>query len=70
MISMYPEGSSRKTGEHGYDAEVLYLGLGLDTAYVEGFTEGCLERIGEEYPDEEQLFQGTFGRTREGVKRC
>jgi hypothetical protein len=29
----------------GYDAEVFYLGLTLDPAYVEGFVEGCLERM-------------------------
>jgi hypothetical protein len=43
--------------DHGYDGEVFYLGLALDPAYVEGFVEGCLERIGEEDPDEEQLFR-------------
>jgi hypothetical protein len=42
--------------DYGYDGEVFYLGLALDPAYVEGFVEGCLERIGEEDPDEEQLF--------------
>jgi hypothetical protein len=34
--------------DHGYDAEVFYLGLALDPAYVEGFVEGALERIGED----------------------
>ena len=43
--------------DHGYDAEVFYLGLALDPHYVEGFVEGCLERIGEDDPDEEQLFR-------------
>jgi hypothetical protein len=43
--------------EHGYDAEVFYLGLALDERYVEGFVEGCLERIGEDDPDEEQIFR-------------
>jgi hypothetical protein len=43
--------------DYGYDGEVFYLGLALDPAYVEGFVEGCLERIGEEDPDEEQLFR-------------
>jgi hypothetical protein len=43
--------------DHGYDGEVFYLGLALDPAYIEGFVEGCLERIGEEDPDEEQLFR-------------
>ena len=42
---------------HGYDAQVFYLGLALDERYVEGFVEGCLERIGEDYPDEERLFR-------------
>lgn len=43
--------------DHGYDGEVFYLGLALDPAYVEGFVEGALERIGEDNPDEEQLFR-------------
>jgi hypothetical protein len=43
--------------DHGYDAEVFYLGLALDPAYVEGWVEGCLERIGEDNPDEEQSFR-------------
>ncbi len=42
--------------DHGYDGEVFFLGLALDPAYVEGFVEGCLERIGEDYPEEERLF--------------
>jgi hypothetical protein len=37
----------------GYDGEVFYRGLAPDTAYVEGFVEGCLERIGEDDPEEE-----------------
>jgi hypothetical protein len=43
--------------DHGYDGEVFYLGLALDPAYIEGWVEGCLERIGEDYPDEEQNFR-------------
>ena len=43
--------------DHGYDAEVFYLGLALDPHYVDGWVEGCLERIGEDYPEEEQLFR-------------
>jgi hypothetical protein len=39
--------------DHGYDGEVFYLGLALDPAYV----EGCLERIGEDDPDEERIFR-------------
>ena len=43
--------------DHGYDGEVFYLGLALDPAYIEGWVEGCLERIGEDNPDEELLFR-------------
>jgi len=43
--------------DHGYDGEIFYLGLALDPAYVEGFVEGCLERIGEDDPEEEQIFR-------------
>jgi hypothetical protein len=43
--------------DHGYDGEVFYLGLALDPMYIEGFVEGCLERIGEDNPEEEQLFR-------------
>jgi hypothetical protein len=43
--------------DHGYDGEVFYLGLALDAKYIEGFVEGCLERIGEDDPDEELLFR-------------
>jgi hypothetical protein len=44
--------------DHGYDAEeVFYLGLALDQRYVEGFVEGCLERIGEDDPDEEDFLR-------------
>jgi hypothetical protein len=43
--------------DHGYDGEVFYLGLALDPAYIEGWVEGYLERIGEDYPDEEQNFR-------------
>jgi hypothetical protein len=42
---------------YGYDGEVFYLGLGLDPHYVDGFVEGCLERIGEDDPEEERLFR-------------
>src|SRR5215204_1066411 len=43
--------------DHGYDGEVFYLGLALDSHYVDGWVEGCLERIGEDYPVEEQIFR-------------
>lgn len=43
--------------DHGYDAEKFYLGLALDPKYVEGFVEGCLERIGEDDPEDELLFR-------------
>ena len=35
----------------------FYLGLALDERYVEGWVEGCLERIGEDHPEEELLFR-------------
>ena len=43
--------------DHGYDGEVFYLGLALDPHYVDGGVEGCLERIGEDYPEVELLFR-------------
>ncbi len=43
--------------DHGYGGEVFYLGLALDERYVEGWVEGCLERIGEDDPGEERLFR-------------
>ncbi len=43
--------------DHGYDAEVFYLGLALDQYYIEGFVEGCLERIGEDAPGDEALLR-------------
>jgi hypothetical protein len=46
--------------DHGYDGEVFYLGLALDERYVEGWVEGCLERIGEDHPEEEQLLRDLF----------
>ncbi len=36
---------------------LLPLGLALGERYLEGFVEGCLERIGEDDPDEEQIFR-------------
>jgi hypothetical protein len=52
------EGRAAIGHDHGYDAEVFYLGLALDERYVEGFVEGCLERIGEDEPDEEDFLRG------------
>ncbi len=51
------EGRAAIGYDHGYDAEVFYLGLALDPAYIEGFVEGGLERTGEEEPDDEALFR-------------
>jgi hypothetical protein len=42
---------------HGYDGQLFYLGLALDAAYFEGFVQGCLETIGEDNPEEDQLFR-------------
>jgi hypothetical protein len=43
---MASEGREALGYYHGYDGEIFYLSLALDPAYVEGFVEGCLERIG------------------------
>lgn len=54
------EGGAAIGYDHGYDAEVFYLGLALDPAYIEGFVEGCLERIDEDDPDGEDLLRGKW----------
>ena len=51
------EGRAAIGYDHGYDGQIFYLGLALDPAYIEGFVEGCLERIGEDNLEEEQLFR-------------
>lgn len=54
--------------DHGYDGEVFYLGLALDPAYVEGFVEGCLKRMGEDNAEEERLFRNLWeDETQRGV---
>ena len=42
---------------HGYDAQKFYLGLALDPNYIKGFVEGCLERIGEDDAEGENLLR-------------
>ncbi len=54
------EGREATGYDHGYDTEVFYLGLALDERYVEGFVEGCLERIGEDGPHGEDLLRGEW----------
>lgn len=44
--------------DHGYDAQKFYLELALDPKYIEGFVAGCLERIGEDESEDEDLFRG------------
>ena len=39
---------------------MFYLGLALDERYVEGFVEGCLERIGEDDLHEEEFLRGVW----------
>jgi hypothetical protein len=51
------EGRAAIGYDHGYDAQKYYPGLALDRKYVEGFIEGCLERIGEDEPEDEALFR-------------
>ncbi len=51
------EGRAAIRYNHGYDAQKSYLRLALDPKYVEGFVEGCLERIGEDDAEGELLFR-------------
>ncbi len=46
--------------DHGYDAEKFYLELTLNPKYIKGFVEGCLERIGEDNPEDEAFFRGMW----------
>jgi len=57
---MEPEGREAVGYDHGYDGEVFYLGLALDPAYVEGFVEGCLERVGEDDTEGEDLLRSEW----------
>jgi hypothetical protein len=51
------EGRAALGYDHGYDTQKFYLGLALGPRYVEGFVEGCPERIGEYNPEDEALFR-------------
>lgn len=42
-----------RQGRHRLRRRGFYLGLALDPAYIEGFVEDCLERIGEDDPEGE-----------------
>ena len=55
------EGRATIGYDHGYDAQKFYLGLALHPKYVEGFIEGCLQRIGEDDPERETSL-GPLGR--------
>ena len=52
--------------DHGYDAQKFYLGLALDEKYIEGFVEGCLERIGEDDAEGEDLLRDMWEDEAEG----
>ncbi len=54
------EGRAAIGYDHGYYAQRFYLGLALDEKYVEGFVEGCLERIGEDDAEGEDLLRGMW----------
>jgi hypothetical protein len=49
------EGRATIGYDHGHDAQKYYLRLALNPKYVEGFIEGCLERIGEDEPEDKAL---------------
>ena len=51
------EGRAAIGYNHGYNAQKFYLRLALDPKYVEGFVEGCLERIGENDAEGKLLFR-------------
>jgi hypothetical protein len=51
---MVGSGSSGGGGEEGFKGRAA---IGYDPAYIEGWVEGCLERIGEDNSEEEQLFR-------------
>jgi hypothetical protein len=51
------EGRAAIGYDHGYDAQKYYMGLALDERYIEGFVEGCMERIGEEDPGDERFLR-------------
>ncbi len=51
------EGRAAIGYDHGYDAQKFYLRLALAPKYIEGFVEGCLERIGEDESEDEVLFR-------------
>ena len=51
------EGTAAVDYDHGYDAQKFYLRLALDPKYIEGFVEGCLEKMGEDDPDDEALLR-------------
>ncbi len=63
------EGRAAVGYDYGYDAQKFFLGLALDPEYVEGFVEGCLERMGEDEPEDEAFFE-IRGRMREKEKQC
>ena len=43
--------------DHGCEDQKFYLRLALDPHYVEGSWRACLERIGEDEPEDEAFFR-------------
>ena len=60
------EGRAAIGYDHGYDAQKYYMGLALDPKYVEGFVEGCLERMSQRM----KSCLGTYGKTRARGRLC
>lgn len=54
------EGRASIGYDHGYDAQKYYMGLTLDERYIEGFVEGCMERIAEDDPGDEEFLRGLW----------
>jgi hypothetical protein len=53
----------------GYDWEIFYEGHSDDEEYVRGFVEGCLERIGEDEPEEEDFLRDLWTGNEEDDKK-
>ena len=51
------QGSVTIGHDHRYDAQKLCLRLALDPKYIEGYVEGCLERIREDHADKKDFYR-------------
>jgi hypothetical protein len=54
----------------GYDMQIFYEGHADDEEYVRGFVEGCLQRIGEDEPEEENFLRNLWTGDEENDKKA